>query len=439
MISSRFTITVPDFPGTGKHILCNTLTLAQVVIDDDLRAAIDALPAVPGRAETAASIAQLRKMRFLVETPEEDTAAAEAWFTGMEADTSTLLPTVLTTYSCNFACVYCLENGVKKPVFMDEETAVESARYVERKAREYDSKKIDLYFYGGEPLLNMPALRTVARRLKGFSTESGIPFSFGFNTNGSLLTRPVVEELLPLGLAWARITLDGPAGTHDRHRPLRSGKGSFALILENIRSVADLLHVDVNMNFDDGNYGELPVLMDFLAESGLKGRIGKLSFTPITTTPADREGLTPATEVDCPITSPRSVRRALELARIALEKGFDANVALATRTCAMTMRKSSFIIDPLGELYRCSGLVGRKDFCNGNFRSEGKDRYLGLQLWRRCLHCTYAPLCGDGCPFSSYLRFGDPLTLSCPKEAMEYLVQESVKLSYQKKKRKAGA
>jgi uncharacterized protein len=412
--------------------------LAQVVIDDELKAAMAALPGEPAQAQTASSLAQLRKMGFLADDAECDTRAAESWFQRMEADTSILAPTVLTTYSCNFGCTYCVEEGVKKPVFMDEKEAQDSSDYIERKFGELGSREIDLYFYGGEPLLNMPAIRTVARRLHDFSAARGIPFSFGFNTNGALFTREAVGELKPLGLSWARITLDGTRETHDRNRPFRNGRGSFEAIVANISSVAGLMNLDVNMNFDDTNVAEGPALLEYLSRAGLADGIRRLSFSPITPTPRDREGMQPATEADCTPSSPVRARQLIQLRRMALEKGYNVEVAVTTRTCAMTMKRSSFIIDPHGDLYRCGGFAGRKEFRHGNIRAEEKDRFLGSEQWRRCIECAYAPLCGDGCPFGAYIRFGDAMALNCAKPVMEELVRESLKLSYMKKKNKAG-
>jgi len=434
MIASRFNVTVPDFPGSGKHLFYNTVTQAQVVIDDELKAIIGALPALPQKEESRTAIAQLQRMGFLVASKDDDTAALEKIFKNVWDDHSVIRATVLTTYSCNFGCVYCVEEGVKEPVFMDEKTAVETIAYIEGKLKEYGSKKIDVYFYGGEPLLNMPAIRTVARGLSDFALANDVSFTFGFNTNGSLFTPELIAELKPLGLTWAKITIDGPKETHDRYRPFKNGKGSFDEIIGKLEAACTLMPVDVNINFDQSNVERAPELLDYLAEIGLASKIGKLSFTPITATPKDRGGLRPATEMDRAMMTVETARQVIELSRLALEKGYKVDVGVQARACGMVLRRTSFIIDPHGDLYGCGAFAGRKEFCYGNFHGEEKDRFKGLELWRRCADCAFAPLCGDGCPFGAYLRYGDPLALNCTKESMDYFVRESLKLSYLKKK-----
>ncbi len=69
--------------------------------------------------------------------------------------------------------------------------------------------------------------------------------------------------------------------------------------MANLSAIGDLMHVDVNINFDESNVEQVPVLLDHLTETHIASKIGKLVFTPITPTPKDREGLRPATEMDC--------------------------------------------------------------------------------------------------------------------------------------------
>ncbi len=440
MIPSRFNVTVPDFPGSGKYLLYNTVTQAQVVIDDALRAILGELPTLPEKEEARTAVAQLQRMGFLAASESDDTAALENLFKKVWDDHSVIRATVLMTYSCNFRCVYCVEEGVKEPVFMDEKTALEAVEYIEGKLKEYGARKIDVYFYGGEPLLNVPAIRTMARGLSDFCRANNVPFTFGFNTNGALLTSELIAELMPLGLSWARITIDGPKESHDRYRPFKNGKGSFDTVTARLTEACTLMPVDVNINYDQSNVGKVPALLSYLQDVGLAAKIGKVTFTPITPTPKDREGLRPATEMDRAMMTVETAGQLIELSRAALDKGYKVDVGVQARACEMVLRRTSFIIDPRGDLYGCSALAGRKEFRLGNFRGEQKDPFKGLELWRRCAGCVYAPLCGDGCPFGAYIRYGDPLALNCMKETMDYFVRESLKLSYlNKKKAKAEA
>jgi sulfatase maturation enzyme AslB (radical SAM superfamily) len=68
--------------------------------------------------------------------------------------------------------------------------------------------------------------------------------------------------------------------------------------------------------------------------------------------------------------------------------------------------------------------------------ATGEAAALGTpELWRRCAECAYSPLCGDGCMYGAYMRYGDPARLNCPKEYVEYVVRENLKSQYEEASR----
>jgi uncharacterized protein len=439
MQASRYMISIPGFPRPGSNLLFHTRTQAQVVVDDSLEAALRGLPAAPATSEIAKSIDTLAAMGFVVGSPEEDSKLLEQWCARIRADDATLRPTILTTYACNLACRYCVEQGVlQDPLFMSEQTALEAAAYIAEKCGAFGSRSIALNFYGGEPLLNLPAIRASARSLHSYAREKGIAFGFALSTNGVLLTPAVIGELLPFGLTGAKITLDGPRDTHDRNRPFKGGRGSFDALIAVIQAAAPLLPIQIEVNHDEQNVGRIPELLDLLASLGLRDKIQSLVFSPISPTPKDREGLVPAAELPCAITSLESAVQVMGLKRMAMERGFPVSLGVVARLCEMVAKRSSFVIDPHGDLYRCGGFAGRKGFGFGSIHGQELDPFLGKELWRRCEGCAYAPLCTDGCLFGAFVRFGDPLRLNCGRQAMAYQVPESLKLAYRAKARRTA-
>ena len=114
------------------------------------------------------------------------------------------------------------------------------------------------------------------------AAANGSKFSFGMVTNGTLLTRKLVEELLLLGFTGAKITLDGPREVHDLQRPFVSGKGSFDTIISNIQETCDLINLQVGGNFTEKNYHLYPRLLDHLLDAGMTpDRLGIIQFAPV--------------------------------------------------------------------------------------------------------------------------------------------------------------
>lgn len=69
----------------------------------------------------------------------------------------------------------------------------------------------------GEPLLAPDLFHMLE-----YAAERGI--RAGFNTNGTLLTRPISERLVALGVDWLHVSLDG--ATAETYEGIRDGSDS---------------------------------------------------------------------------------------------------------------------------------------------------------------------------------------------------------------------
>lgn len=69
-----------------------------------------------------------------------------------------------------------------------------------------------------------------------------------------------------------------------------------------------------------------------------------------------------------------------------------------------------FLIDPLGDLYKCWNDVSRKEFRVGNVYTgveynTALSKYLNYEAvnQEKCMHCSVLPLCLGGCPNENIL------------------------------------
>jgi len=435
MIRSKYTVLYGDFPGPGKHLFFSTRTQATVVIDDELRELLASLPDGDVPKAVRPTVAKLVEMGFVVESEEEDRRIITKWFDAMKSDSSRILATVLTTYACNFACPYCVEGEVIAPISMSRDTAEAAVSYIGCRAMEHSAQEIFISFYGGEPLLNREAIRVVSAGLQEFAAENGIRFSFGMTTNGSLLTPKVVNELKPYGLRGVKVTIDGTREHHDRHRPFRNGKGSFDVILGNVLYASAHIDVDVGGNFDDENIESFPALLDLLKSLGLHERLHAVRFKPISETLKDRRGISHSADMGCVYSDPKVAGRMVDLRRLTAQKGFPVDRGVGVNLCSVVANDSQFTVDPEGKLHKCPALVGYREFEVGSIWEGEKRKLVSGDLWERCIDCPYVPLCGDGCVYGAYLRFGELERLNCQKEYVEYLVEQNLKTDYLKKRR----
>lgn len=92
-------------------------------------------------------------------------------------------------------------------------------------ARTNSLKRAAVIFHGGEPLLaGVDCLVDFARLLK--RTVGSTEIDFGMQTNGLLLTDPVLDKLEAAGIA-VSLSIDGPREANDLHRTTRKRRSSF--------------------------------------------------------------------------------------------------------------------------------------------------------------------------------------------------------------------
>jgi uncharacterized protein len=324
-------------------------------------------------------------------------------------------PIIVMNLDCNLACPYCFEGNRKGKHYLSEETARQIVRFIG--ARLPRKNAISPVFYGGEPLLSVDMIAQLSCMLHDLADAHGAGYEFGMITNGTLLNRPLVERLMPLGFRAANVTLDGPRGVHNISRPFTNGAGSFDTIVRNLREVCGLIDIHLGGNYTRVNYREFPLLLDHLLMSGLgPDRIASVEFSPVLN---ESPEFVPDFQGGClSAGEPWAIEAGLFLRNETLSRGF--RVSPVESAVCMMERNEHFVVNWNGELYKCPCLIGRKDFCAGTVRSGmhdcAKSHNLGNWKSEPCLSCAYLPLCFGGCRYIQLLRRGSVDGIKCKKE-----------------------
>jgi uncharacterized protein len=331
--------------------------------------------------------------------------------------------------ACNFACRYCYEGSLKGRRAMNDATAEQAIAFLQKKFRS-DKKRMVVDFYGGEPLLYTERIKYLAEALKSFVHGRGGDFRFTLVTNGSLLARKTVEELLPFGLTSVKVTLDGPPENHNFFRPFKNGRGSFARILENIRSCCDLVSVTLGGNFTRENARQFPSLLDILQTTGLTP--DKLAVVKFDAVMAVNDAFAPPEFHDGCASSaePWLVEASLALREEVLRRGYNYP-KLEPASCMVTL-EDALTIDWDGSLYKCVTLIGHRDCRTGDVWQKEADPPVAYHLdhWRKnnqCPDCLYLPLCFGGCRYAEYQRCGSMAAIDCQKEYFNRALPEMLR------------
>lgn len=176
--------------------------------------------------------------------------------------------TIFTTTDCNARCFYCFELGGSR-IPMNCETAQKVVQYIKRHS---GGKKVSIYWFGGEPLLNVAAIDTIAEGLH----REGIDFSSQMVSNGYLFDDMLVRKAIDCwNLKKVQITLDGTEKVYNKIKAyIYRDSNPFVIVMNNIaRLLQTGISVSVRLNMDLYNADDLLLLTEELAQR-FSGRSG---------------------------------------------------------------------------------------------------------------------------------------------------------------------
>ncbi len=364
---------------------------------------------------------------FLVANHEEERQEMLRYIDELNEIDPKLSVIVALNMDCNLACTYCFEGSRKGKHYMSPETADHVIHFIER--NQTGRELLNVTFYGGEPLLSAGLIASMAERLKTIAAKKGLEFMFQLVTNGTLLTPEMASRLKPFGLKEASVTVDGCESSHNLARPFKSGSGSFTQIIENLKAVCGMIDINVGGNFTEANYREFPELLDYMLANGITPeKILSVKFDPVFGETA--EYAPPEMTGACRSPNePWIFEAAIYLREEIMKRGFKTG-GIQPVVCAIDLH-NRHIIDYDGNIYKCTGFFGRKDFITGNVKTGVKDNgsMYNLDNWKNeeCLSCKYLPLCFGGCRYMKFVRDGNINGVDCRKPYYDACLEALVK------------
>jgi uncharacterized protein len=386
--------------------------LSGQVVSMPTRAWADTQAFLRGDHSSKAPVETLRDLtlaRMLVNDDADELGVLERRYRTSTADHSSFGLTIVSSLGCNFDCPYCFED--KPAAILDAETERLLMEVLEAQLETIE--RFHVTWYGGEPLLARDRIDSLSQGFIQRTKASGAGYDAAIVTNGYLLTPDVARRLKALKVRRAQITLDGPAETHDRMRPLRNGRGTFDVVLDNVVACADLLPISIRVNLDASNVGEYLRLLDLLVERDLPGRVtvypGQIVAYP------DQAGAPSETYRPHCFTMPEFA----EVERAFLAEAYARGLARPELpkpigSPCTAVRTNELVVGARGELYKCYDNVGDPREVIGHLRSwqDPNDRVL---KWLRydpfadegCRSCIALPTCMGGCAHNEMTFPGD--------------------------------
>ena len=180
---------------------------------------------------------------------------------------------VVPSYACNLHCIYCYE----QTYMIKGTTNIDSIKMVDIQFDKIDkimkvyednygrtNDDIRITIMGGEPLLKCN-LKTVEYIFEQAKKRN---YTIDIVSNGVDLNYYIdLFNKYKNTLDHIQITVDGVKEIHDKRRIFHDGRGSFDLIMENIKlAIKNNILIILRVNVDDTNINELPDLANVLVK-----------------------------------------------------------------------------------------------------------------------------------------------------------------------------
>lgn len=336
------------------------------------------------------------------------------------------------TKGCNLRCGYCYyaqrEEAYNPADRMSPEVAELSVETLLESGP--PDQPLHLHFFGGEPLLNFPLLVHTVDYANRRAAEEGKRFTFEVTTNGTRLSREVIE-FLDTHEIHVGVSFDGPPHVQDEARPLAGGS-SYEAADEKIRQLlegrrgTDLeakSHCSVVVSRREL---DLVRIVEHLEEMGFR----KIILTPATDLTGEMAfGIRPE---DLPRLLESYDRLAQDYER-RLREGAHVSVTVFNSLMGRLtsgQRKEQFCdggreylgVAADGEVHLCYRFYENEEFSMGSVQ-EGIDRGvtqrlhdLPMEKKTDCSVCWARYYCGGGCHHDNLISGGDlgsPNPITC--------------------------
>ncbi len=390
-VQSRFNFVYIRKP--NENVIYNTFSKALVVLDDGEYCQYKTLSFIDADIKQ-----QLVDNGILVEYSFDEMDFLKYFHYKTKFSNDTLFLTIAPTLDCNFAFPYCYEN--RRPGKMGPEVQDALISFI-RESISHGVGNLDISWYGGEPLMYIEILESLARRIVSLSEADNCLLNMHLVTNGYLLTQEIIELLDEIGVTKIQVTLDGLKSNHNVRRPLRNGTGTFDQIMENLTLFCNSpIEVVVRMNVDNQN------CMDF---KSLKEKIASLynSNIKVYASPVEDINKDTVNKVSDFMTTDEFEAFTMSACE---ECGLSAEdfAVLDDRYCFCTAEtQNCYVVDDLGDFYKCWDEVGRREYRCFNILEPENINYSNIAKYltddpfsnEQCKRCVFLPLCFGGCKF----------------------------------------
>ncbi|MRG97264.1 radical SAM/SPASM domain-containing protein [Polyangium spumosum] len=396
----------PPGSGSSRLVLSGRTGKLLFVPDEvgrDLRARV-----VPARNE--ALLDELRAAEIVVPAEQDELEALVARNARATESPSAATFTLLPSSYCNMGCDYCGQTHQRGGLGEEGERAT-IARIIAAMERP-GLRSIRVNWFGAEPMTGYKSILRISDAVVPAAEARSVEYASYMATNGTLLS---IERLRALHtrarLRALDVTLDGPAATHDRHRPLLNGRASFRVITGILRAALDEpdlagLAWRLRTNIDNRNAEFVGAYLDEMKRLGFDHPNVSFDLQAVYSWSNDVSAI----ELEKELFADLKVSWMVQMLRLGLR--FPVVPAKPRPVTCVAMRTTDEVISSSGSLFACTehplvprhereDVLGRLDAPPAQQRRRGSLALFTEHVREKrfpCHQCAIFGICGGACP-----------------------------------------
>lgn len=337
---------------------------------------------------------------------------------------------LLLTDVCNLSCSYCFIEGSlnqkagHKFEMMNKETAEKGLRLfadsIKKNPPARDPERKNIIFYGGEPTLNQETLLFAIKFIGQLKKSDALPkdcqitlLTNGTNINSDL-TRQIKEQEVVVS-----VSVDGFKEHHDANRVFIDRKPTYDLVIANVNRLKEEgIPISFSCTISKENIDSLKKIVRFFKKEFGVSSLGFNMLVEIPNFESISAGY--AKKATTQIIECYKIARKLGVYEDRMMRKIKAFAEKRLHPVDCGGCGNQFVVAPDGKIGPCQAFLGSGKyfpvsvtdsvidlFSDPVFKEWSKRSPFYFQM---CHRCPALGICGGGCAYNSYIKYGDIFT-----------------------------
>lgn len=317
----------------------------------------------------------------------------------MLSDNKNLHLVIMPSTGCNFDCKYCYFDYEHLNISRGSSNKI--LEFIKNIIGNYTGIRVD--WFGGEPLLAKEEVLYMCKELKYIAKSNKIPIVGTITTNGYNLDIDTFNQLVSYNVTNYQITIDGTRFSHNYYRPLKTGQGTYNIIMENLNDIntkgRGYYFINIRNNVTKENYKSCEEFSRLFYKKYDSNKKFILSKYPVKNWGGDK-----INNIKEQLVSEKSYHSIINKSMHS-----DLFMDLDSMRC-FASKKNAFVITPDCKIWKCSHIsreaTERRNnigiiYSDGTTNIDDREilKWCETEISRQCYMCKFLPECiNNHCP-----------------------------------------